>query len=305
MKFENLIQLLTHFSCKQNCIDFLIQVRWDNHVKCAFCKHEKVYHLNGKNKRYKCAKCHKQFSAIKGTIFENSPLPLQKWFTALYLVLSHKKGISSTQLAKDITVTQKTAWFMLHRIRFALKQKALKKIEGLVQIDETFVGGKNKNRRWDKKVKYSQGRSFKDKTPVLGMLDDTGNVRAVVIPNTKAKTIKPLLYQHIEKGTTVVTDEWKAYRGIDFRYNHEIVDHKRSQYVNECGFTTNSIEGAWSHLKRMIIGIYHKVSRKHLQKYCNEFEYRYNTRKLEDGDRFTVAMSKIECRLKYKDLIAA
>jgi transposase-like protein len=228
---------------------------------------------------------------------------LQKWFIAIYLMLSRKKGISSLQLARDIAVTQKTAWYMLHRIRHMVKPKALReKLSGLIQIDETFVGGKNKNRPWHKKVKYSQGRSFKDKTPVLGMLDGNGQILTKVIPNTKAVTLKPIVYQFIEKDSTIVTDEWKAYNGLGNRYNHCIVDHSRSQYVNECGFTTNGIEGAWSHLKRMIIGIYHQVSRKHLQRYCDEFAYRYNTRTASDENRFIAAFRNVHCRIRYKTL---
>lgn len=300
----NLIQVFEYFADQQKCTDLLVQVRWGNGVKCPFCKCMKIYYLNGKNKRFKCAKCLKQFSLIKGTIFENSPISLQKWFTAIYLLLADKKGISSIQLAKSIQVTQSTAWFMLQRIRFMLRNRMTKtKLKGLIQIDETFVGGKNKNRRWDKKVKYSQGRSFKDKTPVLGMLDDSGNIKTIVISDTKASTIQPIVRKMIDRNSIIVTDEWKAYRGLENEYTHFVVDHGRSQYVNENGFTTNSLEGAWSHLKRMIIGVYHKVSRKHLQRYCDEFAFRYNTRNVTDSQRFKLALMQVESRLRYKDVV--
>ncbi len=260
---------------------------------------------------------------------ENSPIPLRKWFIAMYLIQSHKKGISSIQLSKFISVTQRTAWFMLHRIRYGMKDMLELQVGGeneIVEVDETFVGGKNKNRRWDKKVKQSQGRSFKDKTPVFGILQrqeyDTikrqhkviptktviekiitrpAKLIAIVIPNTKGKTLKPLLYERVKEGTIVVSDEWKAYNGISRVFNHQVVDHKRSQYVNESGFTTNTLEGAWSILKRAIIGTYHKADRIHLQRYADEFSYRYNTRHLSDVERFN--SSNINCRLTYKQLI--
>lgn len=303
---KNIIELINSFSTKEKCINFIIKVRWNNKVRCAFCNHRKVYHLQGRYKRFKCAECKKQFSATKGTLFENSTVPLQKWFIAIYLILSHKKGISSTQLSRDLKVTQKTAWFMLQRIRYMLKAKSTKSLlRGVIQIDETFIGGKNKNRPWHKKVKYSQGRSFKDKTPVLGMLNDRGQLQTKVIPNTKAHTIKPIINKTVAKNSIIVTDEWKAYSKLYTRYNHYIVDHSRKQYVNENGFTTNALEGAWSHLKRMIIGVYHKVSRKYLQRYCDEFTYRYNTRALSDIDRFMSSLFRIESRLKYDDLVGA
>ncbi|MBA3827848.1 MAG: IS1595 family transposase [Taibaiella sp.] len=300
------MQVSEYFSDRQTCIEYLIAARWGEAVRCAFCNHDKVYTLTGKNKRFKCAKCLRHFSATKGTVLENSPISLQKWFISIYLSLSNKKGISSVQLAKHIDVTQKTAWYMLHRIRAMMRIKAInRKISGLIQIDETFCGGKNKNRPWHKKVKYSQGRSFKDKTPVLGLLDSNGQIRTFVVPDTKAITLKPIIYKTIEKGSIIVTDEWKAYNGLSKDYTHFIVDHSRKQYVNENGFTTNSLEGAWSHLKRMIIGVYHKTSRKHLHRYCDEFTFKYNTRTMSDTERFDFAFQTVKGRLKHRDLVAA
>lgn len=195
----------------------------------------------------------------------------------------------------------------------------------IVEIDESFIGGKNKNRRWDKKVKQSQGRSHKDKTPVFGILQrehaeiihrpnkiepnkivrekivtKPAKLIAIVVPNTKGKTLRPILYNKVARNTIVVSDEWKAYRGIDGVYHHEIVDHSRSQYVNECGFTTNTMEGAWAILKRTIMGAYHKIDRKHLQRYADEFSYRYNTRNLTDSEKFN--QSQVEGRLSYRQL---
>lgn len=297
----SIIEVFEYLSDERRCLELLYQLRWSEGVKCTFCKHLKIYVLNGKNKRFKCAKCKKQFSLIKGTVFENSPISLQKWFTAIYFMMSDKKGISSMQLSRYLKVTQKTAWFMLQRIRYMVRQKSMKtKLKGLIQIDETFVGGKNKNRRWDKKVKYSQGRSFKDKTPVIGMLDDNGRVQTKVVRDTKAHTLQPIIRRIVEPNSIIVTDEWKAYNGLSDKYEHTIVDHKRSQYVNDQGFTTNGIEGVWSHFKRMIIGVYHKTSRKHLQKYCDEFTFRYNVRSISDFEKFQQSFQKVEGRLKCR-----
>lgn len=318
-----------YFSDRQNCIDFIRQVRWNGELKCAHCGHDKVYTLNGANKRYKCAGCKKQFTIIKGTIFENSPIPLQKWFIAIYLVVSRKKSISSVQLSKDINVTQTTAWFMKHRINFMLKERVLEnKLSGTILIDETFVGGKNKNRHWDKKVKNSQGRSFKDKTPVLGILEQDeyyvierphktipnrtvkekivtkpGKLYCKVIPNTKAKTLKPIVYQTVERGSTIVTDEWQAYDGLNGVYEHHVVNHKLQQYSCD-GYSSNAVETAWSQFKRTIIGTYHRVSRRHLHRYVAEFTFRYNNRSLKGNDLLVTSLAYLERRLTWKQLLS-
>lgn len=304
MEFKNLAQLTEYFADKQTCIDYLTKLRWDGNVTCTFCGHEKVYELKGANPRFKCAKCRKQFSAIKGTIFENSPIPLQKWFIAVYILTAHKKGISSVQLGVDLGVTQKTAWFMAHRIRFALKVKSFDaQMCCEVQADETFMGGKNKNRHADKKVPQSQGRSVKDKTPVLGLTDENGKVYTQVIPNTQAKTIKPIIEKMVKEGSIVVTDEWQAYRSLSRKYLHVVVNHKEGQYVNG-PFSTNRIEGFWSILKRGVYGIYHQVSAKHLHRYCDEFSFRYNSREVNAMERFEASIQDVhQCRLTYQDLI--
>lgn len=305
MEFRNLAQLTEYFADKQTCIEYLTNLRWNGHVTCTFCGHDKVYELKGENKRFKCAKCRKQFSSIKGTIFENSPIPLQKWFMAVYILTAHKKGISSVQLGTDLGVTQKTAWFMNHRIRFALQVKsfdASEQMEGPVQVDETFIGGKNKNRHADKKVKESQGRSVKDKTPVLGLTDGQGKVYTQVIPNTQAKTLKPIIEKMVKAGEIVVTDEWASYKELRKNFQHIVINHKQGQYVLN-SYSTNRIEGYWSLLKRGIFGIYHYVSAKHLHRYCDEFSFRYNSREAHAMERFEQSIQSVQCRLTYKDLI--
>jgi transposase-like protein len=239
----------------------------------------------------------------KGTALENSNIPLRKWFLALSLFSSHKKGISSHQLAKYMGITQKSAWFVLHRLRlgfFCPKFETL--LKNNVEIDETFIGGKNKNRHWDKKVPHSQGRSWKDKVPVLGMLERGGNLICQVVQNTQQNTIEPIVNENIKKGSNVFTDEWYAYRDLHKQFNHKIVNHSAKQYVNEKAHT-NSIENFWSHLKRGIYGTYHWISKKHLHSYIDEFTLRYNTRKYEERERFDLVLaSVVGQRLTYQQL---
>lgn len=301
LDFNSVIQLVKAFPNEQICIDHLTEMRWNGNVISPFDQSSKVYTC--KDNKYRCKNTGKYFNVRTATLFDNTKVDLLTWFIAIHLLTGHKKGISSIQLSKDLNVTQKTAWFMTQRIRacFGLTNDDTE-IGDDVQLDETFVGGKNKNRHRDKKVAQSQGRSFKDKTPVLGMLSK-GTVKAFVIESTSAKNIKPLIFQEIKPNATIISDEWCAYTGLDKYYDHQVVDHNRKQYVNDCGFTTNAIEGFWSILKRGIIGIYHLVSRKHLQRYVDEFVFRYNSRDISDSIRFNFFLSRINYRLTYKSLI--
>ena len=231
---------------------------------------------------------------------------------AIWLVLSHKKGISSVQLSKDIGVTQKTAWFMLHRIRRALgidndtkkddSNDDDGKLDGTVEVDETFIGGKNKNRHADKKVKACQGRSFKDKVPVFGMLQRGGKVIAKVVSDTKAETLFLSICKYVKPGSNLYTDEWNYSKGADIWYNHRNVNHGAGFYGSG-DLTTNHIEGFWALVKRSIMGIYYHWSKKHMQRYIDECVYRFNTRKFSDRERFDFFLQNIECRLTYKELI--
>lgn len=299
MKFKSLPQLLLHFSNENTCIKYLEKQRWGDQPCCPHCGSVGAYVLN--DGRYKCKECHKKFTVKVGTVFENSKIKLTLWFAAIYLATAHKKGISSLQLHRDLGVTQKTAWFMLHRIREMLREKKPEILSGVVQADETFVGGKNKNRHADKKIENSQGRSVEDKTPVLGMLSK-GKVNTTVIPDTKAETLKPIIESMVKKGAIIVTDEWVSYTGLAKDYRHKVIKHKDGQFVHH-GFHTNSIEGFWSLLKRGIFGIYHYVSPQHLHRYCDEFSYRYNTRHISDVERFTASLGRVDGELSYKQLI--
>lgn len=305
MLFHSLLEMVEYFDTEAKCADYIALQRWGDKRVCLHCSHDKLYKFSDCI-RYKCAGCKKQFTVRTGTIFEDSKIPLKKWLFAMYLHSSRKKGISSHQLAKDIRVTQKTAWFMLCRIRHieSYDNANGKQLRGVVEADETFVGGKNRNRHKDKKVANSQGRAFKDKTPILGLMERDGRVRTVVIPSTSREYIHPVVIKHVRIGSTLKTDEWQGYTGLKRYFHHHIVDHSRKQYVN--GDThTNNIEGFWAWIKRAIMGIYHVVSRKHLQYYADEATFRYNTRDMSDSNRLSFELSIPHTPLKYKQLIAA
>lgn len=305
--FKTLIELLDYFKNEDVCKQFLIEQRWSNGVVCPHCESTKIYNTN---RGYKCAnkECYKKFSVTSGTIFENTKIALRIWFGAMYLATTHKKGISSLQLATDLGITQKTAWFLLHRIREMVKSKDETLLDGTVEVDETYVGGKNKNRHEDKKIANSQGRSAIDKTPVIGLLERDGKVRTFVVGNTEASTIQPIMRAKVSKNATVVTDAYRSYNGLGKDYNHKVVkggNEGNGYYLLEGIYHTNTIEGFWSLFKRGIIGIYHYVSPKHLHRYCAEFEHRYNNRKENKMLTFHLAFENFaNNRLTYSKLIA-
>lgn len=298
--FKSIIDLLKAFPDEQTCIDHLEKLRWTGNVVSPFDKTSTVYKC--KNNRYRCKNTGKYFNVKTNTLFDNTKLPLQKWFLAIYIVTSHKKGISSLQLSRDIDITQKSAWFMLQRIRNCFGITENEKLDNEVEIDETFVGGKNKNRHVGKKVKNSQGRSFKDKTPVLGMIERKGKLMAKVVENTRAEVLTPEIISNVKKSASVITDEWLGYNSLKRFYDHAFVKHNEGEFVNGRIYT-NTIEGFWSILKRGIVGIYHFTTRKHLQKYVDEFVFRYNTRDNSTKDRFNLLLLNSENRLTYKELI--
>lgn len=304
VKFKGLSDLVVFISTEQDCIDYFESVIWKGKPVSPFDPTSRVYKCA--NNQYRCKNTGKYFNIRTKTIFENSKLSLGKWLFAMALFSSHKKGVSSYQLAKYINITQKSAWFVLHRLRLVFKRpgSGMILLGNNVEIDETFIGGKNKNRHWDKKVPHSQGRNWKDKVPVLGMLERNGNLITQVVPNTQQSTIEPIIRENIKEKANVYTDEWFAYQDLSKWYNHKIVNHSAKEYVNKMAHT-NSIEGFWSHLKRGINGTYHRVSRKHLHSYINEFTLRYNTRKHSEQDRLDFVLSSVVGkRLTYQQLIS-
>ena len=285
-EFDSLADLVLTFDNEKSCIDHLEEIRWNGNIASPFDPISKVYNCSGN--RYKCKNTGKYFNVKVGTIFEDTKIPLRKWFIAIYLLSSPKKGISSHQLARDLKVTQKSAWFMLHRLRYALEHESFNKpLGGHIEVDEIYVDGKNNNKYKSKRKEDVQGRSVNDKTPIVGMVERGGNVKAVKFTNVQAKTIQPLIVKHVEKGSKLPTDEWWAYRGLDAIYEHSVVRHAVNEYVKREA-PTNTIECFWSLFKRGIIGIYHWVSAPHIEKYLNEFAFRYNTRHQGEGFRFNM-----------------
>lgn len=301
-KFKTLVDLLTYFKDEQVCRDYLELIRWNGKITCPYkeCRHDHVFKYTD-GKRYKCAKCQRQFSVKVGTIFEDSKISLQKWFAAIYLITSHKKGISSLQLHRDIGVTQKTAWFMLHRVRHTLLISPTEKLTGIIEADETFIGGKESNKHKSKQTAGTQGRSSQTKTPVLGIIERGGQLRAIKVLNTRGYSLRPFIVNNVEFGSTVHTDEWWGYRGLSRIFKHQYINHGAGEYSKD-GVHTNSIEGFWSLLKRGVIGIYHSMSDKHLQKYLDEFVFRYNTRGYSENFRFDAMLNNINSHLTYKQL---
>jgi hypothetical protein len=302
--FKSILELIKTFNSEEICIEHLEMHRWNGNVVSPFDAESKVYKCSGY--KYKCKNTGKYFNVRTGTMFDNTKIELQKWFLAIWLITSHKKDISSVQLAKDIDVTQKTAWFLNHRIRacFGLENNE-NHLSGQIEVDETYVGGKNKNRHAHKKVEDSQGRSHKDKTPVVGIVERDGKLAAKVVENVKSETIKvPLMIiKNVVAGSNVYTDEWLGNIGVAKKYVHEVVKHGLGEYVNGV-VHVNTMEGFWSLLKRGIIGIYHWVSAKHMQKYVDEFSFRYYTRDMKtEAERINYLLGMTTVRTKYHELI--
>ena len=302
-KFNNIISLTSYFNTKEKCQQAIIESRWaDGDVVCPYCG---AHHCSKRGDgRFRCNHCLKNFSCLVGTIFENTKLPLIKWFVAMYLISSHKKGVSSHQLSRDLDITQASAWYMLQKIRLLYPQSDAEAFEGTVECDEVYIGGKEKWKHKSMRTPHTQGRSTKTKTPVFGLMertsieDEKGDVipmsyvHAFVVDKTDKATLQPIIKQFVAEGSTVITDELNAYSGLEeIGYGHNIVNHGAEQYAIGDIFT-NTIEGFWSHFRRMITGCYHDVSDEHLQQYIDEAVYRWNTRKMDESERFAHMFAK-------------
>lgn len=298
--------MMAQFSDENVCHKYFEELIWEGDPVCPHCGKHKPYKLKD-GKRYRCSnkECKTNFTVLVGTIFENTKIPLSKWFMAIYIATNHKKGISSVQLGKDIGVTQTTAWFMLHRIREMVRPKQEPFLQGEIMVDETYVGGKVKNKSNKKRREIINGeRPLDEKTPVFGLLEKGGHAILKVVPDVKIDTLHPIIINNVDSSSTIVTDGAVGHvRLKDDFADHRIVIHSESEYIRD-GFTTNHIESVFAIVKRTIIGTYHHVSPKHLQRYCDECGHRYNTRKMKDNSRFIEVLQNPQGRLKYNDLIA-
>jgi transposase-like protein len=299
--FDSLFDLLAAFPDEQACIDHVRAFRWRDGEFCPHCGGTRIYEFSDR-KTFKCGDCRQRFSIKVGTIFESTKLPLRKWFMAIWMITNHPKGIASTTMAKDLDITQKTAWFVLHRVRHAARTKSFNMpLKGIVEVDETWVGGKDYNRHSDKK---SGGRGGKGsgKIPVIGAVERRGHVVAHVLDRMTKKGAHEFVRETVsDEVDLLATDESFAYKDLH-EYPHESVHHESGKYVIGSAHT-NTIESVWALLKRQIIGIHHWVSAKHLHRYVSEMTWRFNRRDMAVTARMNDLFNGVEGHLTYKALI--
>lgn len=302
-------QAIVFFSDLDRCNQFMIAQRWaDGIVRCPQCDSVEVKYLPNA-KLWKCYEKHsrQKFSLKVGTIFEDSPLPLSKWLPVVWLLTNCKNGISSYEIARDFAVTQKTAWFMLSRVRLAMQTKSFNKIGGEVEIDETYIGGKARNMHKSKKARVIKGTGGMGKVAVMGLLERHGEkghstVRTQIVNSTKRALLHAAVRAHVEKDATVYTDALRSYEGLNEDYVHGVIDHAEAYVDGQ--IHTNGCENFWSLLKRSLKGTYVSVEPFHLFRYLDEQAFRFNNRKTTDADRFAGVLGSVTGRrLTYKELI--
>ena len=308
---ETAQEAIIYFSDAQVCHDFMVKMRWPNGVVCPRCGSVDVRFSQTKaakpRRLWNCHGCKKQFTLKVGTIFEDSPLGLEKWLPAVWLIVNAKNGISSCELARSLGVTQKTAWFMLHRIRVALQEGTFEKMSGQVEADETYIGGKAKNMHTDKRIEKvkGRGRGATGKAVVMGLLERNekgkSRVRTKHLKDVRRHTLHSEIANTVEAGSEVITDALPSYERLDSIYTHNAIDHARCYAIGHVH--TNGLENFWSLLKRSIRGTYVSVNHEHLFRYLDEQAYRFNYRQGNDCDRFLKAVKSVTgARLTYRDV---
>jgi transposase-like protein len=296
MKPKTLQQAIRYFSDEQVCIDTIAALRWPNGPECPKCGSTEHYYL-ATQKRWKCRKCAKQFSVKVGTIFEDSPISLDKWLTALWMLVNCKNGISSYEVGRDLGITQKSAWFVLHRLRLALQTGSIGKLGGEgkhVEVDETYIGGAARFMHADRRKRLIPERgSRNNRVAVMGMLERGGEVRAMTIPNRRKHHVQAQVRTHIAAKSAIYTDALLSYQGLKYQdFQHRVIDHAE-KYVDG-QVHTNGLENFWSLVKRGLKGTYISVEPFHIFRYLDEQVFRYNNREMEnDGERFQRALSQI------------
>ncbi len=300
---QTLLEAIRYFADLDVCQSFVANLRWPDGVTCPTCGSKEVGYISTR-RLYECKSRHprRQFSIKVGTIFEDSPIPLDKWLAAIWLIANDKNGVSSYEVARAIGITQKSAWFVLHRLRVCMQTGSFAKMTGEVEVDETFVGGKAKFMHKAERERNIHGRGPTGKAIVMGLLERHGNVRVSVVGDRKAGTVQRAVRQNVAPGSQIYSDELASYSGLNSQYAHDVINHAE-KYV-EGIVHTNGIENFWSLLKRMIHGTYVSVEPEHLQKYLDEEAFRFNRRDSNDSGRFRRVVGSIEGkRLTYARLI--
>jgi transposase-like protein len=290
---NTLLGAIKYFADVEIAIGFVAALRWPDGAICPQCEGNACYRLSTRP-LWKCRACKKQFSVKVGSIFEDSPIGLDKWLPAMWMLVNCKNGVSSYEIARDLGVTQKTAWFMLHRLRLAIQTKSFEKIGGHVEVDETYIGGKARNMHKNKRA--VRGTGMVGKVAVMGLLErhsrkGHSTVRLSVVDNVRRSALHGKISDNVESGSTVYTDAHPAYRKMSDEYVHHVIDHAE-QYVDG-QIHTNGCENFWSLLKRSLKGTYVSVEPFHLFRYLDEQAYRFNNRKMSDGYRFLQAMASV------------
>jgi len=305
---QTLLEAIRYFSDPDVCLDYMVQSRWPNGVTCPTCGSGEVSFISTR-RIWKCKNKHtkQQFSVKAGTIFEDSPIGLDKWLAAMWMIGNAKNGVSSYELSRALGVTQKSAWFMLHRIRLAMQSDTFDKMGGQVEVDETFIGGKARFMHKDRREAAVKGRGSVGKVAVVGLLERHGpdghsTIRTKIVPNVKRRSLSPEVRRHVENGSEVFSDALHSYSDLSTWYEHQVIDHAESYVRGKVH--TNGVENFWSLLKRAIKGTYVSVEPFHLFRYLDEESFRYNSRKADDAGRFQRVLGSVAGkRLTYQQLI--